>query len=72
MPASARTRRLSSLLTGSTILASTRCRNTSSPPEAELQGPRSHPLPGRGLQRLQLGLVVRRSEVLDAPRPAPR
>jgi hypothetical protein len=30
------------------------------------------PLPRRGLQRLQLGLVVRRPEVLDVPRPPPR
>ena len=40
--------------------------------QAELQLPGHHPLPGRGLQRLQLGLVVRRPEVLDVPPPPPR
>jgi hypothetical protein len=30
-----------------------------------------HPLPGRGLQPLQIGLVVSRAGVLDAPRTPP-
>jgi hypothetical protein len=33
--------------------------------------PGGHPLPRRSLQRLQLGLVVSRPDVLDLPRPAP-
>lgn len=38
--------------------------------EVELKLADGHPLPGRGLQRLQLGLIVSRTDVLDAPRTA--
>ena len=41
-------------------------------PEVKLRLPGRHPLTGRRLQRLELGLVVRRADVLDVPRPAPR
>ncbi len=40
--------------------------------QIELQLPGRHPLPGRGLQGLQLGLVVRQPQVLYLPRPALR
>ena len=40
--------------------------------QAELQLPGRDPLLRRGLQRLQLRLVVRRSQVLDLARPSPR
>jgi hypothetical protein len=41
-------------------------------PEVKLQLPGREPLPGSGLQRLQLCVIVRRADVLDLPRPAPR
>jgi hypothetical protein len=37
--------------------------------EIKLALPRRHPLTGYGLQHLQLGVVVRRPDVLDIPRP---
>ncbi len=40
--------------------------------QVKLQLARGQPLPGSGLQRVQLGLVVRRAEVLDLARPPPR
>ena len=40
--------------------------------QAELQLPRGQPLLRRGLQSLQLSVVMRRPDVLDLPRPPPR
>jgi hypothetical protein len=40
--------------------------------EVELALPGGQPPPGRGLQRLHLGLVARRAQMLDAPRPSTR
>ena len=39
--------------------------------EVEFHLPGRQPLPRGGLQRLQLGVVVRRADVLNVPRPAP-
>ncbi|MDP4511101.1 hypothetical protein Q9G87_54835 [Nonomuraea sp. G32] len=41
-------------------------------PEIQLLLPSSQPLTRDGLERLQLGVVVRGSDVLDLPRPAAR
>ena len=38
--------------------------------EVELRLPGRQALPRYGLQRLQLGVIARRAEVLDVPRPA--
>lgn len=40
--------------------------------EVELALPAREPLPSGGLQRLELGVVVRGIHVLNVPRPAPR
>ena len=41
-------------------------------PRSSSRLPAGQPLPRRGLERLQLRLVVRRPDVLDRARPAPR
>jgi hypothetical protein len=40
--------------------------------QVKLALPGRHPLHRRSLQRLQLGFIVRRADVLDLPRPPPR
>ena len=77
-PASSSTRRRPGLLNSSMIRASSRRRKYLVPAgqgcqfQVQLALPAGHRLPGRGLQGPKLRPTVRRPDVLDVSRPAPR